>query len=103
LDYVSILGGKEDQLPYGSPITKVSPALMEGTIPSDPTSAAAASLYAICQVISRIGLNDTTHDRMSPYKLGATITSKILPKVVTHELEFQAVTYSGSRNNLSTS
>ena len=29
---------------YGSPITKLSPALMEGTKPKEPTKAAAASL-----------------------------------------------------------
>ena len=29
---------------YGSPITKLSPALMDGIKPKDPTSAAAASL-----------------------------------------------------------
>jgi hypothetical protein len=29
---------------YGSPMTKLSPALMEGTRPKEPTRAAAASL-----------------------------------------------------------
>lgn len=29
---------------YGSPMTKLSPALIDGTRPSEPTSAAAASL-----------------------------------------------------------
>jgi len=31
-------------LTYGSPITKLSPALIEGTKPKEPTKAAAASL-----------------------------------------------------------
>jgi hypothetical protein len=30
---------------YGSPITKLSPALIDGTRPRDPTRAAAPSLY----------------------------------------------------------
>lgn len=42
-----------DQVTYGSPMTNLSPALTEGTRPSEPTRAAAASLYGVgrCQTI----------------------------------------------------
>ena len=35
------------QSAYGSPMTKSLPALIDGIKPSDPTSAAAASLYGL--------------------------------------------------------
>lgn len=70
---------------YGSPMTKESPALMDGTRPREPTSAAAASLeqynprsfFNMIQQIFMAG----SYDRMSPYKFGATITSNILIKL----------------------
>jgi len=45
---------------YGSPMTKVSPAFTEGTKPSDPTNAAAASLEVASQQScssKRVGMN----------------------------------------------
>lgn len=35
---------------YGSPMTKLSPAFTDGTRPSEPTNAAAASLEKICKL-----------------------------------------------------
>ena len=68
---------KEETWTNGSPMTKVSPALIEGTRPNEPTSAAAPSLYTPrqrCDVLSE------TYEMISPYKFGATTTSKILQK-----------------------
>lgn len=71
-------GGIRDlagMIAYGSPITKSSPAFTEGTKPSEPTRAAAPSL-----VISMFLWQQPkgTYEMISPYKLGATATSKIL-------------------------
>ena len=55
--------GKEGT--YGSPMTKLSPALTEGTTPREPTRAAAASLWKTLGW--RFGQPDhATHDRISP-------------------------------------
>jgi hypothetical protein len=56
-----------------------SPALTEGIKPRDPTKAAAPSLDPVREVSQLDKRN--SHDKMSPYKLGATITSKTLQGV----------------------
>ena len=60
---------------HGSPITKLSPALTEGMRPREPTRAAAASLWYYQYVSQKYFF---THEMMSPYKFGATMTSKTL-------------------------
>lgn len=47
---------------YGSPITKESPALIEGTSPSEPTKAAAASLWTNL-LLKYIGLRTNERTR----------------------------------------
>ena len=42
-----LLTDKRCQSAYGSPMTKSLPALIDGIKPSDPTSAAAASLHEL--------------------------------------------------------
>lgn len=78
---VSFGADKIDDSTYGSPITKLSPALMEGINPNEPTRAAAASLSNSTSGFVLHYLQDETHEIMSPYRLGATITSKILRSI----------------------
>ena len=57
--------GRNGKKTYGSPMTKESPALTEGTRPNEPTSAAAASLVGSSNFDSGV-LVDGTYERMSP-------------------------------------
>lgn len=93
--------GKTRQIEtHGSPMTKLSPALIEGTRPNEPTSAAAASLeHNLNWWHSETG-NVGAYDMMSPYKLGATMTSKILGNIVESYRSNHDKTHCGSRNNL---
>jgi hypothetical protein len=52
----------------GSPMTKLSPAFTDGTRPSEPTKAAAASLIRrrVDALKSNNGVNVETHERISP-------------------------------------
>lgn len=73
---------------YGSPITNVSPAFTDGTRPSEPTNAAAASLVKGRVVVKTDAKvqhgkrKSDTHEMMSPYILGATATSNTLQTIV---------------------
>ena len=50
---------------YGSPMTKLSPALMDGTSPKEPTRAAAPSLSFVSSCIRRL-IVEETYEMISP-------------------------------------
>lgn len=86
-------------------MAKLSPAFNDGTKPREPTSAAAPSLEKRMSRLDSFGDVAATHEIMSPYRLGATVTSKILsttcqlPGDISDDHQSES-THSGSRKSL---